>query len=111
MHNLSLSIHHLIPGSERKNQKRAALQLLALSGVVRPSHVELRYPTPPRQQNRLPRAARYESISADPTVSFAVMGTHIVFHLKQIWQWVNSLGMTQREGRKAGRNDRGTCAV
>lgn len=29
-----------------KKQKRTALQMLALSGVVRPSHIELRYSTP-----------------------------------------------------------------
>lgn len=31
---------------ERAKQKRKALQMLALSGVVRPSHVELRYSVP-----------------------------------------------------------------
>ena len=44
MHALSFSIRHLLSRSEGKNQKRVALQLLALSGVVRPGHVELRYP-------------------------------------------------------------------
>lgn len=63
MHNLSLSIHHLIPGSERKNQKRAALQLLALSGVVRPSHVELRYPTPSSAEPPSTRSALRVNIS------------------------------------------------
>jgi len=31
----------------RAEQKRKALQMLALSGVVRPSDVDVRYPTPP----------------------------------------------------------------
>jgi hypothetical protein len=31
---------------ERARQKRKVLRMLALSGVVRPSHVELRYPIP-----------------------------------------------------------------
>lgn len=31
---------------DRARQKRKALRMLALSGVVRPSHVELRYPIP-----------------------------------------------------------------
>ena len=31
---------------ERARQKRMALHMLALSGVVRPSHIELRYTTP-----------------------------------------------------------------
>lgn len=31
---------------ERARQKRNAIHMLALSGVVRPSHIELRYTTP-----------------------------------------------------------------
>ena len=41
MHTRSFSIHQRMPRSVRKDQKRTALQLLALSGVVRPSDVEL----------------------------------------------------------------------
>jgi hypothetical protein len=41
-----MGIHHFQAYIDRKRQKRKALQMLALSGVVRPSHVELRYTTP-----------------------------------------------------------------
>lgn len=46
MYILSSSIQHLLHYRARKNQKRTALQLLALSGVVRPGHEELRYAIP-----------------------------------------------------------------
>jgi hypothetical protein len=41
-----MGLHHFQAYIDRKRQKRKALQMLALSGVVRPSHVELRYTTP-----------------------------------------------------------------
>lgn len=37
--------HHLQTCVDRKRKKRKSLQMLALSGAVRPSHVELRYTT------------------------------------------------------------------
>jgi hypothetical protein len=79
MHTRSFSIHQRMPRSVRKDQKRTALQLLALSGVVRPSDVELRYSTWLR--------------SWEP----------ITFHLKQIWQWVSSLGMAEQRPRSGVR--------
>lgn len=39
-------IHHFQAYFDRKRKNRATLQMLALSGVVRPSHVELRYTIP-----------------------------------------------------------------
>jgi hypothetical protein len=41
-----MALHHLRTYVERTRQKRKALLMLALSGVVRPSHVELRYGIP-----------------------------------------------------------------
>ena len=42
-----MPIRHLRMYVERTRQKRKALHMLALSGVVRPGHVELRYAIPP----------------------------------------------------------------
>jgi hypothetical protein len=42
----SMLLHQFRTYRERTKQKRNALQLLALSSVVRPSHVELRYTIP-----------------------------------------------------------------
>ena len=46
MHTLSSSIHYIKLRRASKEQKRTALRMLALSGVIRPSHVELRYAAP-----------------------------------------------------------------
>ena len=46
MHVLSSPIHYIKLRRAHKKQKRTALHMLALSGVVRPSHVEIRYATP-----------------------------------------------------------------
>jgi hypothetical protein len=43
---LSSPIHYIKSRREYMKQKRNALHMLALSGVVRPGHVELRYATP-----------------------------------------------------------------
>lgn len=41
-----MSFRHLQTHIERTRQKRKALHMLTLSGVVRPGHVELRYTIP-----------------------------------------------------------------
>jgi hypothetical protein len=46
MHVLSSPIQYIKLRRAHKKQKRNALHMLAVSGVVRPSHVEIRYPTP-----------------------------------------------------------------
>ena len=46
MHALSSPLQYLKFRRMHKQQKRTALHMLAASGVVRPSHVELRYTTP-----------------------------------------------------------------
>lgn len=46
MHVLSFPIQYIKLRRAHKKQIRNALHMLAVSGVVRPSHVELRYATP-----------------------------------------------------------------
>ena len=46
MHVLSSPIQYIKLRRAHRKQKRTALHMLAVSGVVRPSHVELRYATP-----------------------------------------------------------------
>jgi hypothetical protein len=46
MHVLPSPIQYIKLRSAHKIQKRTALHMLALSGAVRPSHVELRYAVP-----------------------------------------------------------------
>ena len=66
MHVLPSQMHYLALRGAHNKQKRTALQMLALSGVVRPSHVELRFPTY-RRQYPLSRATNCNRTSADPT--------------------------------------------
>jgi len=65
MHALSSLIHSIKLRTARDKKKRTALHMLAASGVVRLSHVELRYPTH-RQRYPLPHAANCDRESADP---------------------------------------------
>ena len=58
MHVLSSPIQYIKLRRAHKKQKRTALHMLALSGVVRPSHVELRYAT---------RVASVTAFRAQPT--------------------------------------------
>jgi hypothetical protein len=46
MHVLSFPIHYIKSRRAYRKQKRTALHMLAVSGVVRPGHVELRYAAP-----------------------------------------------------------------
>ncbi len=109
MHALSFSIHHLLPRSERRRQKRVALQLLTLSSVVRPGHVELRYPTTLISKTAFHAQQRITSqhpvIHPSPLQSWE---RTVTFHLKQIWRRVSSPGMTQHEGRTAGETSTGS---
>lgn len=41
-----MALHHVQTYFDRKRHKRQTLQMLSFSGVIRPSHVELRYTTP-----------------------------------------------------------------
>jgi len=91
MHVLSSPIQYIKLRSAHKKQKRTALHMLALSGVVRPSHVELRYATP------IDRIAAFRT---QPT-AIGNPQTHPVplpswdydttFNMKQTPQWVRSL--------------------
>jgi len=91
MHVLSSQIHSMKLRKERKKQTRTALHMLALSGVVRPSHVELRYTTPlanitafraqaPTTENPLIQPIPLPSWEHKPTLD-----------RNQTWQWVCSL--------------------
>ncbi|OGW51641.1 MAG: hypothetical protein A2V62_05245 [Nitrospirae bacterium RBG_19FT_COMBO_58_9] len=91
MHVLSSPIQYMKLRRARRQQKRMALHMLSLSGVLRPGHVELRYAVP------------LASISAFRTQSSTIQ--HQVTHpirresseqsvmptMKQAWQWAQNL--------------------
>lgn len=91
MHVLSSPIQYIKLRRAHKKQKRTALHMLALSGAVRPSHVELRYATP---------IAGMTAFRAQPTANGHPQ-THPIplpswdhdttLNMKQTQQWARSL--------------------
>jgi hypothetical protein len=71
MHVLSSLIHYLTLRRARTKQTRTALHMLALSGVVRPGHVELRYATPLASMT----AFRAQPTAIEPTPSLCGHGS------------------------------------
>ena len=91
MHVLSSPIQYIKLRRVHKKQKRTALHMLALSGVVRPSHVELRYATP---------IASITAFRAQPTaigdpqthpIPLPSWDHNTTFNMKQTRQWACSL--------------------
>ena len=91
MHVLSSPIQYIKLRRAHKKQKRTALHMLALSGVVRPSHVELRYATP---------IASITAFRAQPTaigdpqthpIPLPSWDHNITLNMKQTQQWARSL--------------------
>jgi len=91
MHVLSSPIQYIKLRSAHKKQKQTALHMLAASGVVRPSHVELRYAasiasiTAFRTQ---PSAIEYPQTQPIP---LRVEDHNIALNMKQTRQWARSL--------------------
>ena len=91
MHVLSSPIHYIKLRRARKKQKRTALHMLALSGVVRPGHVELRYVTPSTSITAFraqPTAIEHPQTQPIPLRSWE---HNITLNMKQTWQWARSL--------------------
>ena len=91
MHVLPSPIQYIKLRSAHKKQKRTALQMLALSGAVRPSHVELRYAT---------SIASITAFRAQPTaienpqthlIPLRSWDHNITLIMKQTRQWAHSL--------------------
>jgi len=88
---LSSPIQYIKLRGAHKKQKRTALHMLALSGVVRPSHVELRYATPIASITAFrtqPTAIENPQTQPIPLRSW---DHHITLIMKQTPQWARSL--------------------
>ena len=91
MHVLSSPIQYIKLRRAHKKQKRTALHMLALSGAVRPSHVELRYATHVANMtaSRLhPTAMGHQQTNPVPLRSCDHDTAH---NMKQTLQWARSL--------------------
>ena len=74
---------------ERARQKRNAIHMLALSGVVRPSHIELRYTTPILKvgaANAYPRGV--PAAIAQQSALFREFSTAVRTQGKYMFQWL-----------------------
>ncbi|MEO6554231.1 MAG: hypothetical protein ABIO96_06755 [Nitrospiraceae bacterium] len=97
MHLLSSQIHYMNLRRLRSKQKRTALHMLALSGVVRPSHVELHYTTPiagMTTSRAQPTAIRYPQTHPLPLSSWDRATTLNMKHTRQ-WARILSSSLVQ----------------
>jgi hypothetical protein len=91
MHVLSSPIHYIRLRRARTKQKQTALHMLSLSGVIRPSHVELRYTTPIASITAFrtqPTAIEHLQTQPIPLRSWK---HNLTLNMKQTWQWASSL--------------------
>ena len=91
MHVLSSQIQYMKLRRARTKQKRTALHMLTLSGVVRPSHVELRYATPIASITAFraqPTAIEHPQTQPIPSRSWE---HNFTLNIKQTRQWARSL--------------------
>jgi len=88
MHILSSPFHYMRLRRLRERQKRMALHMLALSGVVRPGHVELRYSTSIARISAFrSQASGMNNQQGQPLSLQSPANT-------QTWQWARSLWST-----------------
>ena len=84
-------IHYIKSRRTYMKQKRTVLRMLALSGVVRPGHVELRYATPIasiiafRAQPTAVKHPQTQPIPSQPE------NFHVALNIKQAWQWTRNI--------------------
>ena len=91
MHVLSTQIQYMRLRRARMKQTRTALHMLALSGVVRPSHVELRYTTPAANTTALRAQAQATEHPLIQPVPLPSLEQKTTLDMNQTWQWVRSL--------------------
>ena len=94
MHVLSSPIHYITLRRAHTKQKQTALHMLVLSGVVRPSHVEIRYATPIASitaSRAQPTAIGHPLTHPLPLRSWDY---NITLNMNQTWQWARSLSST-----------------
>jgi len=91
MHVFSSQIHYMNLRRARSKQKRTALHMLALSGVVRPSHVEPHYAIPiagMTASRARPTAIGYQQTHPIPLRSW---DHNTTLNMKQTLHWARSL--------------------
>jgi hypothetical protein len=87
-------LHSINNSRARAKQKRNALRMMALSGVVRPSHVELRYGTPLRSLPALWQPTKTETSLPTERTPARVWRREIEASGNQMWQWMLAASKT-----------------
>lgn len=95
MNTLYAPLHYIMTRRARAKQKRNALHMMALSGVIRPSHLELRYGIPPttldafRSQFTVTDTLRLNQRSS-------TQAWHHDIHagVQRTWQWMRTISKT-----------------
>ena len=91
MRTFSSPIHYIRLHRARKKQKRTALHMLALSGVVRPSHVELRYATPIANFTAFRARSTSSEHSQIQPIPLRSWEHNVTPNSRRIWQWTYRL--------------------
>ena len=94
MHILSTQIQYMRLRRARMKQTQAALHMLTLSGVVRPSHLELRYTTPLANTTAFRAQAHATEHPLTQPVPLRSWEHNATLSKNQTWQWVRSLPST-----------------
>ena len=91
MHVISSKIHNLKLRHAHTKQKRAALHMLTLSGVIRPSHSELRYATPLARMTALDSELTALQQSQSHAIPLPLWEQDLTTSLTTTWHYIGSL--------------------
>ena len=91
MYFLLSSIHYVKSRRAWMKQKRTALHMLALSGVVRPSHVEPRYATPITSISAFRAQPTSINHPKTPPIPLQPDNRNVTLNTSQVWQWTRNL--------------------
>ena len=94
MHVLSSPIQYIKLRRAHKKQKRTALHMLALSGAVRPSHVEIRYAAPIASNTSSRAQSTGIGYPLTHPIPLRSWDHNITLNMNQTWQWARSLSST-----------------
>ncbi|MCX5720868.1 MAG: hypothetical protein NT179_02405 [Nitrospirae bacterium] len=91
MHVISSKIHDLKLRHARTKQKRAALHMLTLSGVIRPSHSELRYEAPLARMTALDSESTSLQHSQTLAIPLPLWEQDLTTSLTTTWHYIGNL--------------------
>lgn len=98
---LHTPLHYIKASRSRATQKRNALHMMALSGVIRPSHIELRYGTPLTSLDALcPQSATRETPLLTERTPVLAWQHDMQARVQRIWQWMRTTSKTMMQSNR-----------